>query len=216
MSYQPISIVPMNGIEWFMVRGIMPTAYDRYMAWIDEAMQRNERKFLPLWINSDGGDFHALHSIREYILDLKKQGIPVVTFCGNYWGAQSAGLSIYAMGDLRYATPATHWLMHTVSCHYNPSLERKHNVITDIATPEPAEEVLYENVKEMTDMLFSWLGEDLGVGKDEIYKFLEEQSDGTNETTFGIEQAKKLNLYTHLEFPRKETILKEIENINKN
>ena len=217
MAYQPLFSIPMRGVQWLHIQQIMPTLYDRTMHCIDEALSKTDGKFLPIWLNSEGGDYWAFVAIRDYILELKKDGVPIVTFCGNNWGAQSAALSLYALGDLRYTTPNTNWLLHSVSCLYDPDkdVKKRPNYYTDIQVEDESEEQILANIRKMTDSLFGMLAEDLGIEKQEVYDFLDRHGRGTNEVQFGNDLAKELNVYTHLEYPTLNKILKEIENINK-
>tara|TARA_Y100001972_G_scaffold127150_1_gene183115 strand:- start:1817 stop:2383 length:567 start_codon:yes stop_codon:yes gene_type:complete len=186
--------------------------YDELLNNMEESIESTDGEFLPLWFTSPGGEFFVFKALREYIKEVKRKGTPVVTSLSNMWGSRSAGLSLYAMGDLRYATPESRWMLHTVSAIVDKTDTPSNKISLIEQGEQPSEDEVMKSIKEKSNDLFTMLAEDLGVSVEDIWSFLDKHGEGTNETDFGIEIAKEINLYTHLGIPNKVEIL---DNLNK-
>ena len=207
------SHIKADGIKWTQVGHITFEMYDELLNNMEESIESTDGEFLPLWFTSPGGEFYVFKALRDYIKEVKRKGTPVVTSLSNCWGCRSAGLSLYAMGDLRYATPESRWMLHTVSAIIDTTTSTPANKFSLIEQDEqPSEDEVMKSIKEKSNDLFSMLAEDLGLSSEDIWSFLNKHSEGRNETDFGIEVAKEINLYTHVGIPNKLEIL---DNLNK-
>lgn len=201
-------------IENGNVTWVNPTqiGFDMFRPFINScnaALEKTENKYLPIWVNSQGGDYEILTGILDYLDEKKKEGIPIIT-CFSATYCKSAGVNIFAKGDCRYATPRSNWLLHTVSVSKPVKSDEYITKVDD----NYEEEYWFEMVEVRSKYLFNLLEQDLVLPEGTIHPFINKYSEGRNELYFDIELAKEINLFTHLGIPNEQRILKDIETLH--
>jgi len=153
--------------------------YDQFMEW--EASHLVDT--IPVYVNSYGGQVHALIGIRDLIKTSLK---PVSTIC--IGKAMSCGASLLAAGEkgMRFASPDSRILVHQVS---SMTLGKASDIKTDA-----------HQVQELNDMMLRNLAEDTGNSVQKLKKEIKNRDN--TDWTLTAEEAVKWGFIDGIGIPR--------------
>jgi ATP-dependent protease ClpP protease subunit len=199
-----------GGVSWVQIKSIVPQIINPVSNGLDYLVNQYKGKFLPVWVSSTGGDFYVMTAIVDLLQEYKNSGIPIVTAtCG--YGAMSGGVNVFAMGDVRYATPNSRFMIHHASFGQNKqSMTFEYSDIKEY-TPEQIKEF----TEDKTRKLYSHLEYNLDLDKGELVKWMQSKCGDQNEYEFETPEAKEINLVTSDYLPDKNQICKDLKDIDR-
>jgi ATP-dependent protease ClpP protease subunit len=144
----------------------------------------SKQSFLPVLINSNGGDVYALMSIMETLRAAKKH-LEIITVVPGF--AASAAVALFCCGDRRYIAPSARLMIH-------------HANLTHYATMSVRELAIESHeLKMLNTMMFSQMG-DMTVGDPTYYSSLVTKN-GDHDLYLSSADAVKHHLATSIGIP---------------